>query len=115
MAPLLLRLPALALRVAGRVLALPIRIMGGGLSRRTWLLFYSGYIAAQLLKAARGALKRRRDPYDGLDGVVSFSSRLIAGEGLGLMRSRDWLRSSEAGAGWSRSLGRPRSGAAESG
>lgn len=50
-----------------------------GLSRRTWLLFNAGYALALLLKAARKELRRRRDAFEGLDGIVSFSSRMIAG------------------------------------
>ena len=79
----LLKLPALALRLTGRAVALPFRVFGVGLQRRTWLLFYSGYLAALAFKAARRAWRRRHDAYDGLDGLVSFSSRLIAGGGRG--------------------------------
>ncbi|KAI8473409.1 MAG: S-adenosyl-L-methionine-dependent methyltransferase [Monoraphidium minutum] len=78
----LLKAPAAALRLAGRAAALPFRLAAVpfkiSMQKRTWLLFYTGYFAALLAKAARKAWRARADAYEGLDGLVSFSSRLIA-------------------------------------
>lgn len=75
--------PRAALRAAGALL----RKLGGaaaklstlGLPRRFWTLFYGGYLAALVAKALRRKLRAAGDAYDGLDGIVSFSSRMIAG------------------------------------
>lgn len=80
MASMLLRLPGRALRLSGRILKLPFKVLTLGIQGRTWLLFYCGYFAALLVKGLVRKLRRREeDAYDGLDGIVSFSSRLIAG------------------------------------
>lgn len=69
-------LSALA-RAAGRAASISGKVASLGLPARTWALFYGGYFAALLVKALRRAL-RSSDVADGLDGVVSFSSCLIA-------------------------------------
>jgi hypothetical protein len=83
---LLVRAPLTVLRVAGRVLRLPFRVAGLGLSRRGWFLFYTGYWVAKGARLAKAKIKQRNDAYDGLDGPVSFSACLIAGERWHLTR-----------------------------
>jgi len=76
---IVLKAPVFVLRLAGRIAQLPLKIAGLGLSRRTWLLWYTGYFCALAIKAVAKTIKKRRDAYEGMDGIVSFSSRMIAG------------------------------------
>jgi hypothetical protein len=76
---LALRGAARALRLALTVFKLPVRVVGLGLSSRTWFLFYTGYVGAKLSKGVAKRIAARRDAFDGLSGIVSFSACLIAG------------------------------------